>query len=215
MISATGIALKFSDGRPAAISLDAVNAGLAPFGARVWPLGLTDLPPDIRGLLTQPHLTESEAGQIKAQFALPRERLLQLIADASRAPHVIGGGSMTPFVENQGYAYPQLYLAEAGADYSRFDRFHVNTADDGTGVDEIGQLLYGGGVRVLQRRPALGVVSLHLACPTPGQGWIVTYDGGLSHIGSLSAASPGSKFLMQVIGPERWSLRYDDDETER
>jgi hypothetical protein len=43
----------------------------------------------------------------------------------------------------------------------------------------------------------------------------VTYDGGASHFGSLSAASPGSKFLMQVIGPERWSLRYDDDETER
>ena len=117
--------------------------------------------------------------------------------------------------KTKGYAYPQLYLAAAGVDYSRFDRFHVNTADDGTGVDEIGQLLYGGGVRVLQRRPALGVVSLHLACPTPGQGWIVTYDGGLSHIGSLSAASPGSKFLMQVIGPERWSLRYDDDDQER
>ena len=74
---------------------------------------------------------------------------------------------MTPYVENQGYSYPQLYLAKAGVDYSRFDRFHINTADDGTGVDEIGQLFYGGGIRILQRRPGLGVASLHLACPVP------------------------------------------------
>jgi hypothetical protein len=79
-------------------------------------------------------------------------------------------------------------------------------------VDEIGQLLYGGGIRVLQRQPGLGVATLHLACPAPDRGWIVTYDGGSSHIGSLSSASPGSKFLMQVIGPERWSLRYDDND---
>ncbi len=197
------------------MSLDAVNAGLAPYGARVRPLDLADLPEDVRRLLTQPNLTESEAERIKAQFLLSRERLLQLIAEAGRAPHVAGGGSMTPYVENQGYAYPQLYLAEAGVDYGRFDRFHVNTADDGTGVDEIGQLLYGGGIRILQRRPGLGVTSLHLACPSADHGWIVTYDGGSSHIGSLSAASPGTKFLMQVIGSERWSLRYDNNDGER
>ncbi len=215
MTSASGLALEFSDGRPAATSLDAVNAGLAPFGARVWPLDLTRLPQDVRLLLAQPNLTESEAEQIKAQFLLAREQLLQLIAEAGRAPHVAGGGSMTPLVENQGYAYPQLYLARAGVDYSRFDRFHTNTAENGTGVDEIGQLLCGGGIRILQRRPGLGVASLHLACPTPDRGWTVTYDGGSSHIGSLTAASPGTKFLMQVIGPERWSLRYDDNDSEQ
>jgi hypothetical protein len=40
----------------------------------------------------------------------------------------------------------------------------------------------------------------------------VTYDGGASHIGSLSAARPGTKFLMQAIGPERWVMRYEDDD---
>ncbi len=214
MASATGLVLEFSDGHTAATSPDAVNAGLAPYGARVWPLDLADLPEDIHRLLAQPNLTESEAALVTAQFLLPRERLLQLIAEAGRAPHVAGGGSMTPFVENQGYAYPQLYLAKAGVDYSRFDRFHVNTADDGAGVDEIGQLLYGGGIRVLQRRPGLGMANLHLACTSPDHGWIVTYDGGLSHIGSLSGAVPGTKFLMQVIGPERWSLRYDDNDND-
>jgi hypothetical protein len=208
---ASGLLLAFSDGRVAATGLDAVNSGLAPYGARIWPLDLTGAPTDLPQLLAQPSLTKAEADRVTAHFLLPRARLLQLIAEAGRIPHIPGGGSMTPFVENHGYAYPQLYLAEAGADYARFDRFHINTADDGTGVDEIGQLLHGGGIRILQRRPGLGTVSLDLFCPSAECGWIVTYDGGASHIGSLSRASPGTKFLMQVIGPERWTMRYDDD----
>lgn len=207
-----GVFLEFSDGRPPVGTLSEVNAGLAPYSCRVSPLVLAGVPGDIRRLLTQPHLTGDEADRVKRQFLLPRERLLQTIGDAGRAPHVPGGGSIAPFVQNHGYAYPQLYLTEAGVDYRRFDRFHVNVADDGTGVDEIEQLLSGGEVRILQRRPGLGIATLHLACPSPDRGWIVTYDGGSSHIGSLSAASPGTKFLMQVIGPERWVMRYDDDQ---
>ena len=210
--NASGLQLEFCDGRTAATGLDAVNTGLAPYGARIWPLDLAGVPADMRRLLVQPRLTKAEADRVKRQFLLLRERLLQLIAGAGRTPHVPGGGSMTPFVGNHGYAYPQLYLAEADVDYTRFDRFHVNTADDGTGVDEIGQLLCGSGIRIVQRRPGLGIVRLHLSCPSPDHGWIVTYDGGASHIGSLSAASPGTKFLMQVIGPERWTMRYEEDE---
>jgi hypothetical protein len=208
-----GVFLEFADGRPPVGALCEVNAGLAPYGSRVSPLDLAGVPGDIRRLLAQPHLTGDEADRVKRQFLLPRERLLQVVAEAGRAPHVAGGGSIAPFVENHGYAYPQLYLSEAGVDYRRFDRFHVNTADDGTGVDEIGQLLSGGGIRILQRRPGGGIATLRLACPSPDHGWIV-YDGGSSHIGSFSGASPGTKFLMQVIGPERWVMRYDQDQAQ-
>jgi hypothetical protein len=40
-----------------------------------------------------------------------------------------------------GILYPRLYTAEPGVDHSRFDRFHVNVSGDGTGVDELAQLL--------------------------------------------------------------------------
>jgi hypothetical protein len=211
-MSVGGLVLEFSDGRPPVGDLSKVNTGLASYGCRVSPLDLAGVPGEIRRLLAEPRLTGEEADCVKRQFLLPRNRLLQIVADAGREPHVPGGGSIAPFVENHGYAYPQLYLAEAGVDYSRFDRFHINTADDGTGVDEIGQLLSGGGVRILQRRPGGGIATLHLACPSPDRGWIVTYDGSSSHIGSLSAARPGTKFLMQIIGPKRWVMRYDDDQ---
>ena len=50
-----------------------------------------------------------------------------------------GGGALETFVVNHGYGYPHLYVVEAGVDYARFDRFHVNVAEDGGSIDEIFQ----------------------------------------------------------------------------
>jgi hypothetical protein len=207
----SGLLLEVAAGRAPATALDMVNAGLANYGSRVWPLDLTGVALDLRKIVVKPNLTKAEVDHVKEHFLLSREQLLRLIGEAGRTPHIPGGGSMIPFVENRGYAYPQLYVVGADSDYRHFDRLHVNTADDGTGVDEIGQLLSGGGVRIVQDRPGLGTAILHLSCPSADFGWIVTYDGGAPHIGSLSGTSPGTKFLMQVIGPERWSLRYQND----
>ena len=194
---------------PALTELDPVNAALAPFGARVWPLDLDAAAPGLRGLLARPTLDAAEAERIEAAFLLSREALLAKLAEAGRSPHVPGGGALETEVANHGYAYPQLFVVEEGADYTRFDRFHVNVAEDGTAVDEVMQILAGGGVRILQRLPGEGAVTLTLDCPSAGKGWTVTYDGAVSHIGSMSAARPGTKALMQVFGPARWTMRYD------
>lgn len=71
---------------------------------------------------------------MEAHFLLSRERLLELIVRAGRTPHVPTGGALTTVVLTHGYSYPQLYLVQQDMDYTRFDRFHVNVADDGTGV---------------------------------------------------------------------------------
>ena len=190
--------------------IGAVNTALARFGARVWPLDLGAVAADIRALLARPTVTAAESARIEAALLLPRAALLEILAEAGRTPHVAGGGALETEVANHGYAYPQLFVVEAGADYSRFDRFHVNVADDGTAVDEVMQVLSGGGVRILQRLPGEEPAILTLDCPSPDQGWMVTYDGGVSHIGSMSVAAPGTKALMQVFGPARWTMRYDD-----
>jgi len=83
-------------------------------------------------------------------------------------------------------------------------------ADDGTGVDETMQVLSGGGVVLRQRLPSGRALALSLRCPQAGAGWLVTYDGGRPHIGSLSGAELGTKVLMQIIGPPRWAMRYVD-----
>jgi len=207
MATDEGIRLGFSDGRPLLTSLADINHALADIGSHVWPLDLHHASPDIQRLLLQPALTKAEAERVEAHFLLPRERLLGVIAGAGRAPHVPGGGALTTEVLTHGYSYPQLYLVQDKVDYSRFDRFHVNVADDGTGVDEVMQLLSGSGIVIVQRLRNVSVLTLHLDSP----GWIVTYDGDNPHIGSLTKAEPGTKVLVQAIGPARWRMRYEGD----
>ena len=165
----SGLRLEVGGG-PALAEIGAVNAALAPYGAGVWPLELGRAPPDIRALLARPTLTQDEAGRIEAAFLLSRETLLDTLARAGRAPHVAGGGALESAVANHGYAYPQLFVVEEGADYSRFDRFHVNVADDGTAVDEVMQILAGGGVRILQRLPGEEPCDPHPRLPRPRPG---------------------------------------------
>ena len=207
----TGLRLTFSDGRAAVHTLAEVNDGLLPFGARVWSRDLRDAPDGIRSLLGWPGLTMEQRERVKTAFLLPHENLLARIVEARATPHVAGGGAASTTVVNHGYTYPQLFVVDPETDYSRFDRFHVNTTDGGTGVDEIMQVLAGGGVRILQRRSDHSTATLQLNCPDAQTGWIITYDGAGSHIGSFSTAVPGTKILMQVIGPPRWTMRYDED----
>jgi hypothetical protein len=214
MATDDSIQLTFSDGRSPLTSVVAINEALASVGSQVWPLVLRGTPTDIQRLLTQSTLTEVEVERIKAHFLLPRQRLLEIIASAGRTPHVPGGGELTTGVSTHGYSYPQLWVVQGGVDYSRFDRFHVNVTDDGIGVDEVLQMLSGGGVVIHQRQPDGAVLTLCLKCPAEDTGWLLTYDGGSPHIGSLSGATPGTKVLAQVIGPARWGIRYMDTECE-
>jgi len=198
-----------SMGGPPLTDLDAVNVVMAEVGTRVWPLGLRAVPDAIRSLLARPVLEEAEVERIKTHFLLSRERLLALIEAAGREPHVPGGGELETYVTSHGYGYPQLYVAEAGVDYSRFDRFHVNRAPDGNGVDEAMQMLSGGGVVIVRRKPNGETLELTLNCPSPEDGWIATYSGWEPHMGKLSGAQPGTKLLVQVIGPREWSIQYE------
>jgi hypothetical protein len=205
-----GIWLEFSDGRSRATSLAEVNRALSEIGSRVSVLDLSAVPGAIMRLLAQATLTEPEAERVKAYFLLARERLLEVIAAAGRPPNVPGGGELTTFDATHDYAYPQLWVTQGDADYSRFDRFHANRADDGVGVDEVAQFLAGSGLVVQHRLPGGAVLTLRLDCPTTDKGWLVTYDGGKPHIGSFREAAPGTKVLVQVIGPPVWRMLYED-----
>lgn len=205
----TGLCLEVGGGARPVTSRAEINETLAVIGTRIWPLPLGGAPDALRQLLSQPHLSDSEQALLVDHFRLRRERLLEVIADAWRTPHVPRGGDLKTEVAGHDHGYPRLYLIEDGDDYSRFDRFHVNTADDGTGTDEIMQILAGGTIVLHQRTPAGTALTLHLACPSPQVGWMLTYDGARPHIGSLSGADSGTKVVMQIIGPKRWAIRYD------
>jgi hypothetical protein len=205
----TGIRLEVS-GRLACSSLAEVNAALVQIGSQVWPLDLRGSPVELRRLLRQPALGESENERLKTHFLLPRERLLETITAAGRRPHVPDGGAMETLDTTHNVTYPKLWVKQPDTDYSRFDRFHVNVANDDTGVDEVIQMLSGRGLVFRHRLPGGEELVVHLDCPAEDTGWLVTNDGGRPHIGSLAIATPGTKVVVQVLGPSRWNMRYED-----
>jgi hypothetical protein len=209
---ATGIRLEIEGARAPLSTLPEIQAELNRIGVGVWPLRLDDAPDDILRLLSQANLTDDETARLRDHFLLSRERLLEIIAASGRTPNVPGGGALETTVANQGYSYPQLWVVRAGEDYTRFDRFHVNVADNGTGVDEVLQMVSGQGVVVHARQPDGSAQTLRLDCPNDSVCWMVSYNAGLPHIGSLSGATPGTKLVVQAIGPMEWTLRYVDDE---
>ena len=143
-------------------------------------------------------------------FLLPRERLLEIVSASGRTPNVSDGGALETTVSNQDYGYPQLWVVQEGVDYTRFDRFHVNVAEDGTGVDEVLQMVSGEGVVVRVQQSSGMTHNLRLDCPASDVCWMISYDAGQSHVGSLSSATPGTKLVVQAFGPSEWALRYTD-----
>jgi hypothetical protein len=205
-----GLQLEDGGRSRSAVSLDEVNDALARFGTRVWPLDLTHVTGEQRRLLDRVQLTDAEVTSLRDAFLLSRARLLELITGAGREPRVANGGDLATVDVTHDVHYPELYPVAPGIDYSRFDRLHVNRAEDGSGVDETLQMLAGRGVRVVQSLPDVGVLTLFLDCPSPDQGWTVSYSGAQPHIASFTDASAGSKILMQIIGPARWNMEYVD-----
>jgi len=211
MTSIEGLTLEFSDGRDVPSTNEGIVAALRSVGTGVWPLNLSNVAQDVRESVAKTKLDEAEAAYVKKHFLLSMDRLLEITSAAGRKPIVPGGGSSETFVINHGYGYPQLYVVEEGIDYSRFDRFHVNVATDGVGVDEVFQMLAGGPFVIHQRLDDGESLTVKLNCPTPDHGWLGTYSGTRPHIGSLSSAAPGSKVLVQAFGAPEWNLTYIDE----
>ena len=130
MASVQGLSLEFSDNRAVPDTLEAINDELQTIGAAVWPLDLRDRPADIRALLAKATLGDAETETVTAHFLLPRERLLQIVAQAGRTPAVAGGGALATFVAKLGQTYPRLHQVQDGVDCTRFDRFLVNAGAD-------------------------------------------------------------------------------------
>ena len=204
-----GISLELKPSGRTVLGAEAANEALATFGTGLWPIDLTAASDDVRVLLSRPKLTSAEVAIVREAFLLPRERLLEVIVASGREPSVPDGGELSTLDVANNVTYPQLYIVEAGVDYSRFDRLHQNQADDGTELDEVLSILSGSGVRLIQRLPDGNEATLQVDCVDGQTGWLLSY-GGHPHIGSFTGASPGTKALVQAIGPVRWQARYTE-----
>ena len=145
------VSVQFSDGRPAVTGVEAVNNALNPIGVNVVTV---DIPDAARPLLAASHrraLTKAEHGALIAAFNLSQGELLEQARLAGREPAVQGGGVAT---EETGVGpYPKVYDLMAldertrSAVLGKYGRMHVNSAEDGTDIDEVMTVVSGGPFR--------------------------------------------------------------------
>ncbi|RMQ47220.1 hypothetical protein ALQ04_01548 [Pseudomonas cichorii] len=145
------VSLKFTDGRPDVLGIKDVNAVLETIGIHVTTV---DIPQDAKPILAESQqraLTDKEHSRLIDLFHLSQDQLLEQVSLAGRQPAVKGGGVLT---EETGLGpYPKVYDMRAldarthKAVLEKYGRMHVNSADDGTDIDEVMTVVAGGPFR--------------------------------------------------------------------
>jgi hypothetical protein len=208
------VKLQFSDGRANVSGLDSVNAVLRPIGVRASTVAIPQSAKPILKASQSRSVDADEQQQLIATFALNRADLLEQIRLAGRTPEVHRGGYLGT-AEGDTAPYPKVYDMKAmTADMrtwalNRYGRLHVNSSDNGAGIDEVMTVVSGGpftwmfvlpdGVlaRLTVSRIAENGPALRLSYPGMGK-----HDGYMDPTDGLIVA--------YAHGPERFTIRFDE-----
>jgi hypothetical protein len=208
-----GVLLKFSDGRAILSDLGAINDVLKTIGVR---LNRIELPTAARPLLeasAKAPLSCAETTRIMEVFSLSRQDVLAQARGAGREPVIPGGGSMSSG-EAGAPPYPKVYDLKSMGPQDRlnarnkFGRLHVNSTDDGVGVDEVMTLVAGGPWTWYFLLKDNVVVELQMSRVDPaGRGWRLSYPGMTPHGGHFHAED--GLCIAYITGPTVWTMRYE------
>ena len=208
------LTLSYSDGRAETKGVDSVNAVLLTVGVRV---GVLPLPKSAAPLLKASHtraLTQEEYSELLSVFSLHRGELLEQIKLAGRTPEAHRGGYLSTS-EIDVPPYPKVYDMRALTPEVReflqikFGKLHVNSADNGMGIDEVMSIISGGPWVWFFLLPdnvigklTLGYVGLD------GPGWRISYPGLVPHGGYLDPEY--GLVVAHAHGPEKFVMRYEE-----
>ena len=210
--------LAYSDGRPVTTEVDNVNAVLRTVGVRVSTLSL---PEEAMPLLKASHmraLRAEESEELISMFSLHRGQLLGQIRKAGRKPEAHRGGYLSTS-EVDVAPYPKVYDMQAMTTevkeflQEKFGKLHVNSADNGVGIDEVMTIVSGGPWTWFFLLPdnvvgklTLGYVGLE------GQAWRISYPGLGPHGGFLDADY--GLVVAFAHGPKNFVMRYEEPSVE-
>ncbi|MCE4564599.1 hypothetical protein INQ51_09780 [Maribellus sp. CM-23] len=206
--------LSFSDGRKDAVGLVDINAVLRSVGVRVSTVELPEKAKPILETSKTRALNKEEAKNLIAVFHLDRDALLNQIEKAGREPAAEDGGSLTTGEDNMA-PYPKVYDMKVLSPevtvflQDKFGKLHVNSADDGTGIDEVMTIVSGGPWTWFFVLPdnVVGKLTLgHVAID--GLGWRISYPGLGPHGGFFDAEY--GLVVAFAHGPEKFVMRYED-----
>ena len=208
------IKLSYSNGKPVTIGLDDINTVLRSVGVRVSTLPLPAAASPILKASQTRAITSEEATKLLSIFALHRGELLDEISKAGRKPEAHRGGFLSTS-EVGVPPYPKVYDMRAMTPevkaylQEKFGKLHVNSAENGMGIDEVMTIVSGGPWTWFFLLPddvigklTLGHVGLN------GQAWRISYPGLGLHGGFLDAEY--GLVVAYAHGPKNFVMRYEE-----
>ncbi|PXW64440.1 hypothetical protein C7450_101195 [Chelatococcus asaccharovorans] len=208
------VTLSHLDGRPAETGIENVNRVLRQIGVHI---GAIPIPPDARPVLEASRtraISDDETKLIGALFAMHRGQLLEVVSAAGRQPEAHRGGYLSTS-EIGDAPYPKIFDMKAippdilPAVQAKYAKLHVNTSDDGFGIDEVMTVVSGGPWTWFFRLTSGEIVKLSVG-PVDGSGNALrlSYSGLVPHAAFLSA--PSGLTVAHAHGPQHFVMRYDD-----
>lgn len=208
------VTLSHLDGGPAETGIENVNRKLRQIGVRISEV---TIPPDARPILEASKtraISADETKRLSALFAMHRGQLLEEISKAGRQPEAHRGGYLSTS-EIGDAPYPKVFDMKAipadilYAVQAKYAKLHVNTSEDGFGIDEAMTVVSGGPWIWFFRLTDGEIVKLSIG-PVNGTGNALrlSYSGLVPHAAFLSA--PYGLTVAYAHGPEHFVMRYDD-----
>ncbi|MFJ4172245.1 hypothetical protein ACIPY3_22265 [Paenarthrobacter sp. NPDC089714] len=208
------VKLQFSDGRSDVEGIDNVNHVLRSVGVRT---STVDIPVDARPILEAAQhraITEAEQLELVNIFSMDRADLLEQVKLAGRTPEVHRGGHLAT-AEGGNPAYPKVYDMQAMTPemrvwaLNRYGRLHVNSSDNGSGIDEVMTVVSGGAFTWCYVLPDGVIARLtvqHVGLEGPAIR--LSYPGMGPHAGYMDPEK--GLIVAYAHGPEEFVIRFDE-----
>ncbi|ALF90371.1 MULTISPECIES: hypothetical protein [Ralstonia solanacearum species complex] len=208
------VKLQFSDGRSDVTGVENVNAVLRSVGVRASTLPIPEEAGPILKASRTRAISEEEQSRLIAIFSLNRAELLEQIRLAGRTPEVHRGGYLST-VEGDTPPYPKVYDMQALTPelrawvLNRYGRLHVNTSDNGAGIDEVMTVVSGGPFTWVFVLPD-GVLARLTVAPIEPDGPAVrlSYPGLGMHAGYMDPSH--GLIVAYAHGPETFAIRFGE-----
>ncbi|MGJ0626337.1 hypothetical protein [Xenorhabdus bovienii] len=210
----SSVSIKFSDGRNDVVGVDNANAILREVGVRI---SLVSIPEEAKPIIkvSKTRATnDEEKKKLISIFNLNRADFLEQIRLAGRTPAVNRGGYLST-TEVDVPPYPKVYDMKEMTDetkkyvLSKFGRLHVNSSEDGSGIDEVMTVISGGPLNwffVLNNGVTANVLVNEVG--PNDQAIRLSYPGLGPHGGFINAAQ--GLLVAYAHGPETFVMRYED-----
>jgi hypothetical protein len=208
------VKLQFSDGRSNVTGVGNVNAVLRSIGVHASTVSIPeDAKPIIKASQTRA-INEEEQHKLISIFSLHRGQLLEQIQLAGRNPVAPRGGYLTTR-ESDTAPYPKVYDMKAltpdvrKAVLNRYGRLHVNTSDNGMGIDEVMTVVSGGPFTWMFMLPDGVLARLTVdRVSLQDQAIRLSYPGLGMHAGYME---PEQGLIVAFAhGPENFVIRFEE-----